>query len=102
MWCQIIPIIPRIILILVCTMQIWENSFLSCFRENHVKANTDKCNLLIGSDKYSTTKIEDFSIKNNAKGKLLGVKFQSYLSFGGHVTCFCKKLRQKLHTLAKI
>ena len=78
------------------------NSLLNWFRQNHMKANADKCDLLISSDKVCTAKIEDFSIENNTEEKLLGVKFDSNLSFEGHVTCLCKKASQKLHTLARI
>ena len=56
------------------------NSLLNWFRENHMKANADKCNLLVSSDEGCTAKIEDFSIKNSTEEKLLGVKFDSNLS----------------------
>ena len=78
------------------------NSLLNWFRENHMKANADKCHLLVSSDERCTAKIEDFSIKNSTKEKLLGVKFDSNLSFEGHVTSLCKKASQKLHALARI
>ena len=40
-----------------------------------VKANADKCHLLVSSHESCTAKIEDFSIKNGTEEKLLGVKF---------------------------
>ena len=48
------------------------NSLLNWFRENHMKANADKCRLLASSDESCTAKIEYFSIKNNAEQKLRG------------------------------
>ena len=78
------------------------NSLLNWFRENHMKANADKCHLLVSSDERCTAKIEDFSIKNSTKEKLLGVKFDSNLSFETHVTSLCKKANQKLHACARI
>ena len=57
------------------------NSLLNWFRENHMKANADKCHLLVSSDERCTAKIEDFSIKNSTEEKLLGVKFGSNLFF---------------------
>ena len=78
------------------------NSLLNWFRENHMKANADKCHLLVSSDERCTAKIEDFSIKNSTEEKLLGVKFDSNLSFEGHITSLCKKASQKLHALARI
>ena len=72
------------------------NSLLNWFRQNHMKANADKCHLLVSSDEVCTAKIEDFTIENSTEEKLLGVKFDSNLSFEGHVTCLCKKASQKL------
>ena len=78
------------------------NSLLNWFRENHMKANADKCHLLVSSNESCTAKSEDFSIKNSTEEKLLGVKFDSNLSFENHVTSLCKKASQKLHALARI
>ena len=78
------------------------NSLLNWFRENHMKANADKCHLLVSSDESCTAKIEDLNIKNSTEEKLLVVKFDSNLSFESHVTSLCKKARQKLHALARI
>ena len=78
------------------------NSLLNWFKENHMKANADKCHLLASSNESCTAKIEDFSIKNSTEEKLLGVKFDSNLSFENHVTSLCKKASQKLHVLARI
>ena len=86
----------------ICNLKKSTNSVLIWFRENHMKANADKCHLLVSSDESCTAKIEDFSIKNSTEEKLLGVKFDSNLSFEGHVTSLCKKASQKLHALARI
>ena len=65
------------------------NSLLNWFSENHMKANADKCHLLMTSDESCTTRIEDFSIKNSTEEKLLGVKLDSNLSIENHVTSLC-------------
>ena len=67
-----------------------------------MKANGDKCHLLGSSDESCTAEIEGFSIKNSTKEQLLGVKFDSNLSFENHVTSLCKKASQTLHALARI
>ena len=67
-----------------------------------MKANVDKCHLLVSSNESCTAKIEDFSIKNSTKEKLLGVKFDSNLSFENHVASLCEKASHKLHALGRI
>ena len=80
------------------------NSLLNWFRENHMKANADKCHLLVSSDENCTAKIEDFNIKNSTEEKLLGVKFDFNLSLKFISPLFAKrearnyKLLQEYHT----
>ena len=78
------------------------NFLLNWFRENHMKANADKCHLLVSSNESCTVKIEDFSFKNSTEEKLLGVKVDSNFSFKSHVTSLCKKASQKLRALTRI
>ena len=63
-----------------------------------MKANADKCHLLVSSNESCT----DFSIKNSTEEKLLGVKFDYNLSFENNVISLCKKASEKLHLLARI
>ena len=56
------------------------NSLLNWFRENHMKANAEKCHLLVSSNKSCIAKIEDFSIENSTEEKLFAVKLDSNLS----------------------
>ena len=67
----------------------------------HMKANADKCHLLVTRDTYVTTKIGEFDVKNSRKEKLLGVKIDSKLSFENHISSLCEKASQKLHALAR-
>ena len=67
-----------------------------------MKANTDKCHLLVTRDTDVTAKIGEFDVKNSREEKLLGVKIDSKLSFENHVSSLCKKASQKLHALARV
>ena len=58
----------------ICNLKKSTNSLSNWFRENHMKANADKCHLLVSFDETYTAKIENFRIKNSAEEKLLGVK----------------------------
>ena len=67
-----------------------------------MKANADKCHLLVTRDTDVTGKIGEFDVKNGREEKLLGVKIDKKLSFENHVSSLCKKASQKLHALARV
>ena len=67
-----------------------------------MKANADKCHLLVTRDTDVTAKIGEFDVKNSREEKLLCVKIDSKLSFENHVSSLCKKASQKLHALARV
>ena len=46
--------------------------------------------------------IDGSNVSNKKEQKLLGIKFDSSLSFEAHITNLCKKASQKLHALARI
>ena len=60
------------------------NKLFQRFRENHVKANTDKYHLLVTCNTNITLRVEGFSIKNSTEEKLTGIKFDSKLSLKNH------------------
>ena len=45
------------------------------FKENHVKANPDKCHLLVTTNALTSVNINDFQITNSIEEKLLGINF---------------------------
>ena len=67
-----------------------------------MKANADKCHLLVTRDTDETAKIGEFDVKNSREEKLLGVKIDIKLSFENHVSSLCQKASQKLHALARV
>ena len=78
------------------------DSLFTWFKENHLKPNGDKCHLLVTTEKSISMNIDGSNIENKKEQKLLGIKFDSSLSFKGHITSICKKASQKLHALARI
>ena len=83
-------------------LELTTSNLFEWFKNNHMKANTDKCHLLVTRDTDVTVKIEEFDVKNSREEKLLGVKIDSKLSFENHVSSLCKKATQKLHALARV
>ena len=67
-----------------------------------MKANADKCHLLVTRDTDVTAKIGEFDVENSREEKLLGIKTDSKLSFEIHVSSLDKKASQKLHALARV
>ena len=78
------------------------DSLFTWFKENQVKPNGDKCHLLVTIKKSVSIKIDGSNVKNKKEQKLLGIKFDSSLSFEGHITSLCKEASQKLHALTGI
>ena len=50
-----------------------------------MKANPDKCNLLVTTNALTSVNINGFQIRNSTEEKLLGIKFDSELSFENHM-----------------
>ena len=67
-----------------------------------MKANPDKCHLLVTTNTLTSVNINGFQITNSTEEKLLGIKFDSKLSFENHVSRLYKKASQKLHALTRI
>ena len=62
------------------------------FANNHMKANYDKCHLLISTLTPISIKIKDYIIRNSDNEKLLGVKVDANLNFNCHLENILKKL----------
>ena len=54
-------------------LELTTNNLLEWFKNNHMKANADKCHLLVTRDTDVIAKIEEFGVKNSRGEKLLGV-----------------------------
>ena len=72
------------------------------FSDNFLKANPDKCHLLINTDENVALKIKNETITNSSNEKLLGILFNNKFDFDKHVTSLCRKASQKLNALAKV
>ena len=67
-----------------------------------MKTDPDKCHLLVTTNALTSVNINGFQIKNSTEERLLGIKFDSKLSFENHVSSLCKKASQTLHALTRI
>ena len=73
-----------------------------CFSENVLKANPDKCHLLINTDVYVTLKFRNETITNTFNQNLLRILLNNKFDFDEYVTSLCWIASQKLNALASI
>ena len=72
------------------------------FKENHLKANDDKCHLLVSTDKPMSINIEG-NTTSSQEENFLDIKLDSTLIlFENYVAKFCEKASKKLHALARV
>lgn len=64
-----------------------------------MKSNADKANLLVSANEKVTIKIGNHEIVNTKREKVLGIHFDSELSFNYHISDICKKARRQVCAL---
>ena len=65
------------------------------FAKNHMKANHDKCHLLMSTLTPISIKVKDYIIKHGDNEKLLGVTVDANLNFNCHLENVLKKASKK-------
>ena len=78
------------------------NEIFQWFNENAMKANADKCQLLIPTNEERNIPVGGEKIQNSRREKWLGVTIDNKLSFTKHVHKICDKASQKLNALARL
>ena len=66
-------------------------SIFEWFEKNGMKANPDKCHLLLSKNENFEANINENRIANTRFQKLLGVTFDNQLNFNHHISKICKK-----------
>ena len=72
------------------------------FSNKFLKANADKCHLILSTDEPFSINIDNEVIKNSNNKKLLGINLNNRLGFDTHVANICSRVSKKLHALARI
>ena len=75
---------------------------LNWFMINEMKANDDKCHLIVPSHTNASVTLGKESIEAKDSVTLLGITIEKELNFSDHVLNLIKKGNQKLHGLARI
>ena len=82
-----------------------QNASLKLFKwfyDNQMKTNPDKCHFICSTDDKVNIILENQKMCNSPCEKLLGVRFDSKLTFDAHINDICKKAGLKLNALARI
>ena len=61
-----------------------------------MKTNPDKCHFICSVDDKVNITVENQKLCNSLCEKLLGVRFDSKLTFNGHINDICKKAELKM------
>ena len=83
-------------------LEVKANDIFQWFNENAMKANADKCHLLITTNEERNISIGGEKIQNSKSEKLLGVTIDNKLSFTKNVHEICDKNSQKSNALARL
>ena len=75
---------------------------LEWFSNNFLKANVDKCDLILSTDEPFSINIDNEVIKTSSSKKLLGTNLNNRLGFDTHAANICYQVSKKLHVLARI
>ena len=76
-----------------------ETTSVNCFKwfaDNQMKANKDKCNLIVSQNDNASVHNGPFEMKNTNCEKLLGIKVDSRLNFSEHLDGIIKKASRKI------
>ena len=77
-------------------------SIFEWFENNGMKANPDKCHLLVSKNENVEANINENRISNTRFEKLLGVTFDNQLNFNHHISKISKTASNELHALARV
>ena len=87
--------------VITCSERTADDLF-AWFNTNGLKANADKCHLLLRTKEKLKVNISNYAIMNSDKEKLLGVTIDNHLKFESHIKNLCNKASQKLYALSRV
>ena len=77
-------------------------NFFDCCRNNHMKANPEKCHVILSSDTQREIHFANASVASSPCEKLLGITLDSQLKLEQHINKICNIANKKLNALHRI
>ena len=87
--------------VIICSESTADDLF-TWFNNNGMKANADKCHLLLIAKEKLKANISNYIIINSDKEKLIAVAVDNHLKFESHIKNLCSKANQELYTLSSL
>ena len=81
---------------LLLEVQASATKLFHCFKNNHLKANSGKSHILLGTNKLEIVSIDGIPLAASSHEKLLGVTIDSELKFENHIKELCLKVDKKI------
>ena len=78
------------------------NNLFTWFNNNGMKANAEKCHLLLSTKEKRKINISNYAIINSDKEKLLRVTINNHLKFESHLKNVGSKASQKVYALSRV
>ena len=72
------------------------------FSDNQMKANLNKCHLVVNKKYEVAINLGETEIKNSEYEKLLGIKVDTKLNFNEHLKDITSKASRKVNTLSRV
>ena len=88
--------------VVLTNLSCFAQKLFTWFANNRMKANHDKCHILLNTQERFNIQIANFTIKFSKAKKLLGIILDKNLKFDMHVESICQKANRKLNALARI
>ena len=79
-----------------------QNSDSVANKENKLKLNLDKCHFIVSGTEDAKIQVNDFTITNSKKEKLLGIISDDKLKCQYHIENLRKKASLKLSSLSRV
>ena len=76
---------------IIFSLQESSKKLFKWFADNQMKTNEDKCHLIVSTNELTEIQRGDFTIKDSASEKLLGVNINSKLNFDFMLTIYAIK-----------
>ena len=78
------------------------DKFFDYFSNNYLKANREKCHLLVNTTGNFRINVRNETISNSSNQKLHGIRFISNFRFDDRVASLCEKASQKVNSLTTV